>query len=233
MTDDPAVPTPARSRNLRLTEIGKTFSGPDGPVRALQHVHLEVEPGECVAICGRNGCGKTTLLLSAGGLLQPDSGSVRFAGTDPYSLPPNERAAWRSRHVGFVFQQLHLIPYLNVLENVLTPSLAHPGEDRSDRANALLRFFQLEHRIHHLPGALSSGERQRVGLARATLHQPRILLADEPTGNLDDDASAAVLSFCRSYAGQGGIVIIATHDPQARAAATRVLPMDRGRLSPS
>ncbi len=231
MTDAPDLPPSSRSRTLRLTEVGKTFYGPDGPVHAVQYVHLEVEPGECVAICGCNGCGKTTLLLSAGGLLQPDAGSVSFAGTDPYSLSPNERAAWRSRHVGFVFQQVHLIPYLNVLENVLAPSLAIPGEDRSDRAQALLRFFQLDHRVHHLPGALSSGERQRVGLARATLHQPRILLADEPTGNLDAETSAAVLSFCRSYAGQGGIVIMATHDPQARAAATRVVPMDHGRLA--
>jgi putative ABC transport system ATP-binding protein len=216
---------------LRLEAISRTYHGANGPVRALQEVSLELTPGSFLAVQGPSGCGKTTLLLTAGGLLRPDSGRVVLLDRDIYALSHDERARFRGAHIGFVFQQFHLIPYLSVLDNVCAPALAVPRKDAIARAEQLLEHFGLGHRRHHVPAELSTGERQRTALARALFNQPKVLLADEPTGNLDADNGRRVLEYMAEFAQGGGAVLLVTHDPAAAKFAKEVRKMDGGRLS--
>jgi ABC-type lipoprotein export system ATPase subunit len=216
---------------LRLEAISRTYHGANGPVRALQEVSLELTPGSFLAVQGPSGCGKTTLLLTAGGLLRPDSGRVVLLDRDIYALSHDERARFRGAHIGFVFQQFHLIPYLSVLDNVCAPALAVPRKDAIARAEQLLEHFGLGHRRHHVPAELSTGERQRTALARALFNQPKVLLADEPTGNLDADNGRRVLEYMAEFAQGGGAVLLVTHDPAAAKFAKQVRKMDGGRLS--
>jgi ABC-type lipoprotein export system ATPase subunit len=182
-------------------------------VEALRGVSLCLEPGTIQVVAGPSGSGKSTLLLCAGGLLRPDAGSVSFDGGDLYALPSERRARIRARFVGFVFQQFHLIPFLNVLDNVLVPVLSgvKDGETRS-RALALIERFGLLLRLKHPTAELSVGERQRVALARALLNAPKLLLADEPTGNLDEENGRVVMDALRDFAEKGGSVLLVTHD---------------------
>lgn len=216
---------------LRLEAISRTYHSANGPVRALQEVSLELTPGSFLAVQGPSGCGKTTLLLTAGGLLRPDSGRVVLLDRDIYALSHDERARFRGAHIGFVFQQFHLIPYLSVLDNVCAPALAVPQKDAIARAEQLLEHFGLGHRRHHVPAELSTGERQRTALARALFNQPKVLLADEPTGNLDADNGRRVLEYMAEFAQGGGAVLLVTHDPAAAKFAKEVRKMDGGRLS--
>lgn len=215
---------------LSLAGIGKTYPGPQGPVAALSGADVVVGAGGFVALCGPSGCGKSTLLLVAGGLLAPDAGRVTVAGTDVYGLSPGRRAAWRATTVGFVFQQFHLVPYLSVLDNVRAASLGGGTADADRRAGELIERFGLASRRHHVPAALSTGERQRVALARALLNRPAVLLADEPAGNLDAGNAGVVLAALREFAAGGGAVLLVTHDPKAAAAADRTLTMSEGRI---
>ena len=212
---------------LRIENAARTWRGPQD-VRALAGVSLEVRPGEFVAVHGPSGCGKTTLLLVAGGLLAPDSGRVRVGGEDLYTLPPERRARVRASRVGFVFQQFHLLPYLSVLENVLAPTLALPSEGAEGRARELLERLGLGARARHRPNELSAGEQQRTALARALLNRPGLLLADEPTGNLDEAAASDVLDRLEEFARGGGAVLLVTHNPRAVARAGRALRMEAG-----
>jgi ABC-type lipoprotein export system ATPase subunit len=211
--------------------LAKTYTGPDGRVTAIDDATIALAPGDFVGIAGPSGGGKTTLLLIAGGLLTPDSGTVRVKGEDPYALGANARARFRAAHIGFVFQEFHLVPYLSVIENVLVPQLAAPQADAERAADALLERFGLQPRRNHLPAALSAGEQQRVALARAVLNRPPVLLADEPTGNLDPDNAAAVLAFFAEYANAGASVMMVSHNSDALAAAGRCLQLADGRLS--
>jgi ABC-type lipoprotein export system ATPase subunit len=173
------------------------------------------------------------VLLAAGGLLKPDSGEVVIAGQNPYSLSPDERAAFRARAIGFVFQQFHLVPYLDVLDNVLAPAMAaaNPSDDVRQRAEQLIAHFGLSQREHHLPGELSSGERQRTALARALLNSPQLLLADEPTGNLDHESAQAVLGYLKEFSESGGAVLLVSHDDRAIPFAHRGIYLRDGRIS--
>lgn len=223
---------------LSLDRVRKTYLGGDAPVTALADVSLEIDTGMFIAIRGPSGCGKTTLLLTAGTLLAPDSGEVVLGGERPYQMDGDSRAAFRGRQLGFVFQQFHLVPYLSVLDNVLAPTLAladtsaaiAPREAR-DRAFELLEQFGLADRAGHTPARLSSGERQRCALARALLNRPKMLLADEPTGNLDPDNADSVLAALRDFVTQGGAVLLVTHDDRAAAAADATWWMNRGLLT--
>jgi putative ABC transport system ATP-binding protein len=217
---------------LELDQATRLYQGALGLVRALDTVTLTLQAGEFVAVQGPSGCGKTTLLLAAGTLLQLSSGQVRVTGQSPYEMAPEERARFRAATIGFVFQQFHLVPYFSVLENVLAPTLALPTPKAKARARELVREFGLESRAAHKPGALSTGERQRVALARALLNGPKLLLADEPTGNLDPANATAVLDHLAAFARAGGAVLLATHDAQAAARANRILPMKAGMLVP-
>jgi ABC-type lipoprotein export system ATPase subunit len=221
---------------LRLTNVTKTYDGNPQTVRAVDGVTLEIEAGSFLAVQGPSGCGKTTLLLIAGGLMNPDAGNVCLNGTDVYALPPDRRATFRGKSIGFVFQQFHLVPYLSVLDNVLAAALARPsagsGEVR-ERAVQLIERLGLTHRTHHVPAALSTGERQRTALARALLNEPICLLADEPTGNLDLDNADVVLDTFAEFATAGGAVLLVTHDERAARRAERVFAMRGGRIEPS
>ncbi|MCX5661122.1 MAG: ABC transporter ATP-binding protein [Planctomycetota bacterium] len=215
---------------IQVSHLTKSFPGPRGPVVAVDDVTLRVEAGQFVALQGPSGCGKTTLLLAVGALLRPDSGTILLEGRNPYALGPDARALFRAAAVGFVFQQYHLVPYLNVIDNVLAPTIARPIAGARAKAAALLGRFGLEPRADHFPSQLSAGERQRVALARALLPDPRVLLADEPTGNLDRENATVILQAMTEFAAAGGAVLLATHDAQAAACSGCTLRMERGKL---
>jgi len=215
---------------LKLDNITKTYRAADGEVRAIDGVSLAVAPGEFLAVCGPSGCGKTTLLLAAGALLAPDSGRVEIDGRDPYAMSPNDRAALRARAVGFIFQQFHLVPYLTVMDNVLAASLAAGRGDPRPRAEQLIEQFGMADRARHVPAELSTGERQRAALARALLNEPKLLLADEPTGNLDERNAEGVLAALGDFAESGGAVLLVTHSRQAADHAQQTVHLVSGRL---
>ena len=212
---------------LALQHVRKTCAGPQAPVVALADFSLEIGRGEFVAVRGPSGCGKTTLLLIAGGLLHPDAGHVLFDGQNVYQLPSAARTRLRAAGIGFVFQQFHLVPYLTVLDNVLTPTLTQAIPDARKRAGELIERFGLSPRARHVPAELSTGERQRTALARALLNRPRLLLADEPTGNLDEANGEIVLKALAEFARGGGAVLLVTHDPRAASVADRVIQLER------
>ena len=214
---------------LECSEISRDFAGPDGAVHALVDVSLSVDAGELVAVRGPSGCGKTTLLLVAGALLKPSAGHVLVGGRDPYELGPNDRSRLRADSIGFVFQQFYLVPYLDVLDNVMAPSVAKPQPDAAARAGALIARLGLEPRTHHVPSQLSTGERQRAALARALMNQPKIILADEPTGNLDEANGDVVLHHLSEFAENGGGVLVVTHDARVAELAHRTITMENGR----
>ena len=215
---------------LQLQDVTKTYSGKRGPVKAVDGLSLSVANNQAVAIRGPSGCGKSTLLLLAGSLLRPTSGTVLVDDVDPYSLSANERSTFRAQNIGFVFQQFHLVPYLNVLQNILTANIPLKHSQAEQRAEELIDQFGLRSRAHHVPAELSVGEKQRVAMARAVFHRPPLLLADEPTGNLDPDNATIVLDALREYASQGAAVLMVTHAPDAALQAHRIVTMDQGRL---
>lgn len=217
---------------LDLDHISKTYRSGPRTVRAVDDVSLSVDTGEFVAVAGPSGCGKTTLLLVAGGLLAPDSGTVAIAGENPYVVAADQRARFRAANIGFVFQQFHLVPYLTVEDNVLSAAMATKLPDAKSRAAELLAKFGLESRAHHVPAELSTGERQRTALARALLNRPKLILADEPTGNLDRENATIVLRHLKEFARDGGAVLLVTHDHNALAFADRVERIREGRIEP-
>ncbi len=215
---------------IELQNVSKTYLGRGGDVRALDDVNLSVARGEFVVIRGPSGSGKSTLLLTIGGLVRPTRGKVVVAGRDLYEMSGGERAAFRAENVGFVFQMFHLLPYLDVLENVLVPTI--PGARRSAHKEAtdILQRLQMTERLYHRPSQLSTGERQRVALARALLNRPSLVLADEPTGNLDPENGAEVLEHLSDFRKAGGTVLLVTHDESAEEYAGRVVLLHRGRI---
>jgi len=212
---------------LELLNLRKTFRGPKGIVVALDDLSLRLNKGDYVAVQGPSGCGKSTLLLTAGGMLQPDSGKVLIDGEDLYAQTAEQRAQFRAANFGFVFQQFHLVPYLTVRENILSPALARSLPNATERVRELLEMFGLTDRADHVPAKLSTGERQRTALARALLHRPRFLFADEPTGNLDNDNGQIVLNHLSAFVKNGGAVLLVTHDNRAAASAQRVVRLER------
>jgi len=216
---------------LQTKELTKHYPGQNGaPVEALRGVSLEMASGDFVAVQGPSGCGKSTLLLTAGALLQPTRGSVTIGGSDPYALSPEDRARFRAQQIGFVFQQFHLVPYLSVRDNILVPTLTGEADALPERADALLEQLQLAHRAAHPPAQLSTGERQRTALARALLNKPMLMLADEPTGNLDRENAEIVLGHLKQFADEGGAVLLVTHDSHAAAQAGRSIQIEDGQL---
>ncbi len=215
---------------VRMEKATCRYRSRDGDsVTALNNADLRLRAGEIRFVYGPSGSGKSTLLLCAGALLHPESGTVHVAEHEVYALSSEERSAVRSRYIGFVFQQFHLIPYLSVFENIMAPALAGGSDNLQPRAEALIERFGLTERRNHDPSELSIGERQRVALARAFLKQPPLLLADEPTGNLDAENGQRVMDALNEYAKDGAAVLVVTHDP--RWETNESYRMDQGKLT--
>jgi len=216
--------------------VRKTYVAAGRPLTVLRDLDLAVEPGEMVAIVGASGVGKSTLLHVLGGLDRADEGEVSIGGTQLTSLPDAEVVAFRNRQVGFVFQFHHLLPEFSALENAEMPlriARTPIGEARP-RAEALLKRVGLGERLDHRPGMLSGGEQQRVAVARALVMQPALLLADEPTGDLDEQTGEALHSLLLDMHRDYGLTsVIATHNPRLANACHRILRLEGGRLTPA
>jgi putative ABC transport system ATP-binding protein len=218
---------------IATTNLGKTFAGAAGELPALAGVDLAVPAGELLAIQGKSGSGKSTLLHLLGGLDRPTHGELRVAGEDLAALSEKQLAAWRGRQIGFVFQFFQLMPTLTALENVMLPMdfrRVLPGRERRPRALALLERMGVADQAAKLPGALSGGQQQRVAIARALANDPPLLLADEPTGNLDSVTAAAMIGLFRGLAAEGKTILLATHDRDLAGAASRRIELADGRL---
>ena len=207
---------------LQLLHIKKSFQRSQETINVINDFSFAMNEGELVAIKGASGSGKTTLLLTIGALQKPESGEVIINKTNPYLLTSEARANFRAKNIGFIFQQFHLLPYLTVLENVLAANLVVKKKNAKEEALILLQHLNLSHRLTHFPSELSVGERQRVALARAVLNRPKLLLADEPTGNLDAENSSIITNYFKKYAEDGNCVIMVTHDEQAAKTADRI-----------
>jgi putative ABC transport system ATP-binding protein len=219
----------------RLTDLSRTYGDGNRKVEALRNASLSIRSGEYVAIVGSSGSGKSTLLQLLGGLDQPSSGTIEFFGQGMTSMSEHQLTTLRQRSIGFIFQQFNLIPTLTALQNVEAALAGRfSGRDAIRRAQLLLSSVGLEDRARHLPGKLSGGEQQRVAIARALANEPKVLLADEPTGNLDSETGREVVSLLRSLAEvKGQTVIVVTHDPRIAAGAPRLMHMDDGRIAES
>jgi len=220
---------------LEANHLSKSYATPAGELAVLRDVSLSLQPGDAACVMGPSGSGKSTLLYILGGLEPPTSGTMRLHGTDPYTLKPDGIAAFRNRDIGFVLQDHCLLPQCTVLENVLVPTLvgeADAGAD--DRARTLLGEVGLTDRLHHRPAELSGGEKQRAAIARALVRQPRLLLCDEPTGNLDAETAEIVADLLiKLHAQQQTIMIVVTHSETLGARFTRRWRMQRGVLETS
>lgn len=210
---------------VRAIELSRFYA----EVKALNGINLEVARGEWVSVMGPSGSGKTTLLNILGGLDQPTSGNLQINGTEVTRLSAKELAHFRRETVGLVFQQFHLVPYLTALENVMLAQYFHSMADEAE-ARVALEAVGLDRRLHHLPAQLSGGEQQRVCIARALINQPKIILADEPTGNLDAANEEIVLDIFRHLHAQGHTLIVVTHDIHVGEIADRLITLEHGRV---
>ncbi len=220
---------------FELQDISKIYRKRHQEVTAFRATTLEIQAGEYIAVIGPSGSGKTTLLSMLGGMLSPDTGKILFEGQSLYDLSITERTRLRRDKIGFVFQTFNLIPYLTAIENVQVP-LYLGGVDLADqrsRAAALLEQLGLGNRLDHKPTELSTGQQQRVALARTLANNPRLILADEPTGNLDPESREAILSLFDHFISDGRTIVMVTHDPAAAARASRRLRLSDGTLASS
>jgi putative ABC transport system ATP-binding protein len=218
---------------IDVQDVHKTYATGDKPFLALRGISLQIAPGEFVAVMGPSGSGKSTLLHLLGGLDRPASGQVAVAGQPLHVMGETQLALFRRRHIGFVFQFFNLIANLTVRDNVELPALLEGrarGTEISRRADALMETLGISSQAGKLPAQLSGGQRQRVAIARALINQPDILLADEPTGNLDSASGVEVLRLFKELNAQGQTMVLVTHDPAAAAHATRVVFIRDGQI---
>ena len=219
---------------ITLERLTKTYETPAGAFAALRDIDLEIRGGEFVAIVGKSGSGKSTLLNMVGGIDRPTSGSVTVGGTPLQSRTESELAAWRGGAVGFVFQFFQLLPTLTAAENVMLPMDFRgtlPPRERRSRALDLLARVNVEEQAAKLPSSLSGGEQQRVAIARALANDPPVILADEPTGNLDSQTGAAIFRLFGDLARDGKTVVVVTHERDAGSAVSRIVTLADGRLA--
>ena len=217
---------------LRMENVSKSYQHRGGLVTALDQAQVQIPRGDFVALVGRSGSGKSTLLLMLGGMLSPSSGRVLLEDQSIYDLNANGRAALRRQKIGFVFQTFNLVTYLSALENVQIP-LYLAGVDKAAqeaKAQQLLERVGLGDRLHHKPCELSVGQQQRVALARMLANDPAVILADEPTGNLDPETSHQVISFFEDVNREGRTIVMVTHDPRAAERAKRILRLANGAI---
>ncbi len=213
---------------IQMEEVTRAFPG---PVVALDRVTLAVQPGEWISVMGASGSGKTTLLNLIGCLDRPTEGQIAIDGTEVGRLTEAQLTELRREKVGLIFQQFHLVPYLTAVENVMLAQYFHSLADEAEAREALGRVG-LADRLHHLPSQLSGGEQQRVCIARALINQPKILLADEPTGNLDEKNELAVMEIFQRLHQDGHTVVMVTHDPHVGMLADRRIELEHGRIVP-
>ncbi len=221
--------------SLQVSHLAKDYPTRSGPLAVLREINLELHPGESLAVMGPSGSGKSTLLHILGTLDRPTSGTVRVAGKDPFALAEKELADFRNRNVGFIFQDHHLLPQCSVLENVLIPTLVNGKSEANveNYARQLLDRVGLSQRFDHRPAELSGGERQRVAVARALINRPILLLADEPTGNLDRKSSQAVGQLLLDLHRQEQTILVAvTHSQELARLLPRREEMVDGTLQP-
>jgi putative ABC transport system ATP-binding protein len=211
---------------VQVENLEKRFDA----VRALYHVNFEIDAGEWIAIMGPSGSGKTTLINILGGLDHPTSGRVVVDSMEIGQLSERELTRYRSEKIGFVFQQFHLVPYLTALENVMLAQYFHSITDEDEAAEALRRVG-LGDRLEHLPAQLSGGEQQRVAIARALINYPKLILADEPTGNLDEDNETTILNLLRDLHSAGHTILVVTHSQAIGNLADRRIELEHGRLA--
>jgi putative ABC transport system ATP-binding protein len=219
---------------VTIRQLGKSFRRGAEEIQVLSNLDLQVERGEFLALMGPSGSGKSTLLNLIGGLDRPSAGEIEIDGQPISRLSDRQLAAWRARHIGFVFQFYNLLPTLNATRNVELPLLlTHLSKARRrEHVRIALEVVGLSHRAGHYPRTLSGGEQQRVGIARGIVTDPTILLCDEPTGDLDRKSGDEILSLLQSLSrDHGKTIIMVTHDPHASARATRTVHLDKGRLS--
>jgi len=214
-----------------LENVVKTYRIRRGDVAALNDINLRIEKGEFIVICGASGSGKTTLLMTIASMLHPTSGIVSIEQNNLYSMSIQARAKFRAENIGFVFQMFHLVPYLNILENILLAGGTVADNNKNAKALELIEHFGLSGRNHHKPAELSAGEKQRTAIARALLNNPKIILADEPTGNLDTDNATSVLGYLSEFHKTGGTVILATHGSEAERFADRMINLHNGKIA--
>jgi putative ABC transport system ATP-binding protein len=217
---------------LEVRGVVKTYEGEGVPTPALRGVSLDIREGEFVAIMGPSGSGKSTLLHILGLLARPTSGGYRLDGTSVEQISEEVAAVFRNEKIGFVFQLFHLLPRTSVLHNVLLPLVYStvPVSERESRAVRALEAVGMTHRLQHVPSQLSGGERQRVAIARAMVNQPRIVFADEPTGNLDSASGQLVMEAFEQLHAQGHTIVLVTHETFTAAHAERILHMEYGKI---
>jgi putative ABC transport system ATP-binding protein len=218
---------------IRCRGVTKQYKKGETLVTPLESLDLDISRGDFLAMMGPSGSGKTTLLNLLSGIDQPTAGTIEFDGMEIQNLPRRKLAAWRAHHVGYIFQLYHLVPVLTAFENVELPLLLDDTSrrDRKERAEAALSLVGLADRMHHFPRELSGGQEQRVAIARALVADPKLLVADEPTGDLDREAADAVLGLLQTLAReQHKTIVMVTHDPKAADAAARTLHLEKGRL---
>jgi putative ABC transport system ATP-binding protein len=218
---------------IELHDVNRIFTVGGQEVRAMDHVSLDIMPGEYLSIMGPSGSGKSTLLNIIGLLDTPNSGTYLLEGRDVTSLRDEELAAVRSRKIGFIFQFFHLIPRLTAIQNIELPLLL-AGVSRKERtsiSSRLIEEFGLKGRHHHRPDELSGGQRQRVAIARAVINQPAVLLADEPTGNLDRTSGAEIIDLMEKLNQNGQTLVVVTHDPEIGERARRCIRVVDGRIA--
>jgi putative ABC transport system ATP-binding protein len=217
---------------VELADIGKVYKSDGGEVVALADVNLSILEGELLAVMGPSGSGKSTMLAILGGLTPPSTGRMVVDGIDVYSLSQDRRADFRYEYIGFVFQQLQLVSYLNALENAMLPLAISrlSGAERRQLAQSVLDRVGLGGKTDRLPGALSGGEQGRVAVARAIVNNPPLILADEPTGSLDSKTGEQVMSLLRALADQGMAVVLVTHNEDNTRYADRVVRLRDGRM---
>jgi len=218
---------------IRLHKVRRTYHIGGHTIHALDLIDLEIQPGEFVAVMGRSGSGKSTLLNMLGCMDRPDGGSYDLDGQEVSAMDDDALSLVRNRYMGFIFQSFHLLPRLTALENVLLPRRYHEDGLREldrQRASKLLQRVDLDARADHRPNELSGGQRQRVAIARALINQPRVVLADEPTGNLDSKTSDAIMDLLQELNQDGQTIVMVTHEADIANYASRQIFMQDGRI---
>ncbi len=220
-------------KTIKVDNVMKIYKKGKGQIYALRGINLEVEEDEFVAIFGPSGSGKTTLLMVMAGIIKPTSGSILYDSLDITKLSESQLAYWRHENIGFIFQNINLIPFLNVLDNVIIPMIPFTknNKDLEQKALSLIELVGLSHRIRHKPSELSGGEQQRVAIARALINNPKVVFADEPTAHLDTDTGSKIVKLMKDISEEKKVTfIISTHDAEIAKISDRIIKIRDGKI---